>query len=180
MVVVVALVRRLYRPIGLSGERAERPADHVIGLPGRAVVQQDPPPSPIAILRWRTDRAVQVGPAIHFALVIPAGEESTGRCYRQRGLPLHGRARVGIQLHRCAQSLPGVGRADVVDVAVIGRAAARHVLATTRVVEADDAAAGGGFAPAHVPPDAREDQREITTGGPPRPLAGRTGVDAGV
>jgi hypothetical protein len=96
VVVVVALVGRLYRPIGLGGKRAKRPPDHVIGLPGRAVVQRDSSPAPIAILRRRTDRAVQVGPAVHFTLVIPTGEERPSGRRRQRGLPLHGRARVAV------------------------------------------------------------------------------------
>ena len=59
---------------------------------------------------------------------------------------MQGRAGVGVQLDRRAPGQPGVGRADVVDVAQV---TARTVLG---VVEADDVAVGGGLAPAHVPP----------------------------
>ena len=155
VVVVVTLVIRLHRSVGLARQRAERPSDHVIGLPGRAVVCRDPPPAPIAVLGRKAGRAVQVGPAVHFAPVVPTGEEGPVRPRRQRGLPLHGRARVGVQLDRCAPGQSGIGRADVIDVAVVGRAGASHVLAALGIVQADEVAVGHRLAPAHVPPVVR-------------------------
>src|SRR5262249_41971207 len=74
---------------------------------------------------------------------------------------------------------PGVGRTDVVNVAVIGRAAAGRVLAAARVVEANHVAVGRRFAPAHVSPNSGENRREVAAYSAPRPLA-RAGVDAAV
>src|SRR5262249_28238244 len=73
----------------------------------------------------------------------------------------------------------GVSRADVVDVTVVGRAAANHVLAAGGIVEADHVAVGRWLAPAHVPPNRAEGEGEGAAGGAARSLEARPGVAAG-
>ncbi|PYJ53680.1 MAG: hypothetical protein DME82_13345 [Verrucomicrobia bacterium] len=146
VIVVIALVVRLHRRVGLGGQRAERPSDLVIGLPGRAVVCRDPPPAPIAVLGGKANRATQVGSAVHFSLVVPTGEDGPVRPPCHRGLPLHGRPRVGVQLDRRAKGHPGISRADEVDIAKVSTGA------VLSVVEADEVAVSHRLAPAHVPP----------------------------
>ena len=132
--VVVARVAGLRVRVGLQRLGEDDVRDRGRGLPGDPVVGRQ---SPEAL-------QVVVGGV---PLVVPAGEDVAFRRHPQRGLPLAARAAVPVDPQRCRPGGAVVGRADVVDVALVR---ARTVLG----VDVVDAVVGPGVdvAPAHVPP----------------------------
>src|SRR4029077_14833153 len=124
--------------------------------------------------------AVQVRPAVHFALVVPAGEDRAVLRRRQRGLPLHGRPRCGVQLYSRAPGQASVGRADKPDVAMVSSAGADGVATGTAgcPVEKDVAAVGSRLAPTHMPPDAGKGEGKVAGSCTPGALQRRAHVYA--
>ena len=136
--VVVARVARLDVRVGLRRHRVGDVADRSRRLPGGAVVGRE------------ATEALQVV-ARRVALVVPADEDLACRSDRKRGLPLPTRPTVAVQPERSAPGDAVVGRAHVVDVALVAPRPVLRIRVVDDVVRAD-----ADVAPAHVPPVLRD------------------------
>ena len=132
--VVVTRVAGLDVRVGLQRQRGDRVADRGRCLPGRAVVGR------------QATEALQIVVG-RVALVIPADEHVPRGRDRQRRLPLPTRPTVAVQAKRRTPRRAVVGRAHVVDVALIAARPVRGVRVMDDIVRADT-----DVAPAHMPP----------------------------
>src|SRR5882757_6914785 len=110
-VVVVALIVRLDRSVGLTGKRADYVTEGHVGEPGNTVVGGFAREHLIARHGWVAHRAGGGPP-----LVVPHREQSASVADRKIRLPLSPGSSIRIQFKWRAKGHPLVGGADIFDV----------------------------------------------------------------